>query len=81
MGLTGLETICRKLIAVGRDANTPAALVERGTTLNHRVHAATLETLPGLVQTQSVKAPTLLIIGSVVSLREKLNWYDPDQLP
>ena len=80
MGLTGLETICKKLIEVGRDADTPVALVERGTTLNHRVHSGTLQTLPQSVQQQSVKAPTLLIIGSVVLLREQLNWYDPELL-
>jgi len=80
MGLTGLETICKKLIEVGRDTDTPAALVERGTTVNHRVHTGTLQTLPESVQQQAVKAPTLLIIGTVVSLREQLNWYDPQQI-
>ena len=77
MGLTGLARICEKLIENGRDENTPAALVERGTTPDHKVHSATLSTLPSLIEKSDVIAPTLLIIGGVVSLREKLDWFEP----
>lgn len=76
MGLTGLGQICIKLIEAGRDANTPAALVQQGTTPNQQVYTGTLQTLPTIVDKNEVRAPTLLIIGHVVSLRDKLNWYD-----
>lgn len=76
MGLTALAPISRALIAHGRAADTPAALVEQGTTPDHRVHTGTLENLPELVRQHRVNAPTLLIIGSVVTLHEKLEWYD-----
>ena len=79
MGLTGLSRICEKLISVGRASDTPAALIEQGTTPNQRVHVSTLGSLPLVVKQGKVKAPTLLIIGSVVSLHDSLSWFQPDQ--
>ena len=75
MGLTGVDVICSTLIQYGRTADTPAALVERGTKPEQRVLSATLETLPALIADSKVVAPTLLIIGGVVSLRNKLQWF------
>ena len=77
MGLTGLPLICESLIAHGRSPQTPAALVERGTTENQRVYSGSLQSLPDLITSHSITAPTLLIIGGVVSLREKLDWFQP----
>lgn len=76
MGLVGLPVICEQLIAHGRAASTPAALVQQGTTRNQRVFAATLADLPERVATEQVQAPTLLIVGEVVQLREKLAWFE-----
>jgi len=78
MGLTGLDQICQSLIEHGRASDTPAALIEHGTTPTQRVITATLATLADTVATNEVSAPTLLIIGSVVTLREKLDWFKPD---
>ncbi|MBX2882805.1 MAG: uroporphyrinogen-III C-methyltransferase [Granulosicoccus sp.] len=75
MGLTGLEKICESLINNGRDPATKAALIERGTTPRQQVHVGTLKTLPAIVAASDVSAPTLLIIGDVVSLRGKLQWF------
>jgi len=75
MGLTGLDAICKSLIEHGRAATTPAALVERGTKPEQRVLSSTLQNLPDVVSNSDVSAPTLLIIGSVVSLRDKLRWF------
>ncbi|WP_096086505.1 siroheme synthase CysG [Agaribacterium haliotis] len=75
MGLTGLAQICSKLIEHGKDAQTPAALVERGTQPDQRVHLGCLENLQQIVEEKEVHAPTLLIIGGVVSLANKLAWY------
>mgnify|MGYP003683186391 CR=1 FL=1 len=75
MGLTGLEVICRSLIEHGRADNTPAAIIERGTTPNQRVIVATISTLAAEIERQVVKAPTLLVIGEVVNLHKKLQWY------
>lgn len=75
MGLVGLELICRKLIEFGRSPTTPAALIEQGTTPSQRIIKADLAGLSDLVKTVEVKPPTLLIIGGVVDLHKKLNWY------
>ncbi len=78
MGLTGLDAICQSLIQHGRSQQTPAALIEQGTKPAQRVLASTLADLPDLVAKSEVAAPTLLIIGGVVSLRDKLRWFQPE---
>lgn len=79
MGLVGLPTICAELIRHGRAASTPAALVQQGTTRNQRVFTGTLADLPQLVAQHEVHAPTLVIVGEVVQLREKLAWFEGAQ--
>ncbi len=79
MGLTGLDTLCREMIRHGTSADMPAALVEKGTMPEQRVLTGTLKTLPAIVSRQSLSAPTLIIIGNVVRLRDELNWYKRDQ--
>jgi uroporphyrin-III C-methyltransferase/precorrin-2 dehydrogenase/sirohydrochlorin ferrochelatase len=77
MGLVGIDVLCRELTAHGLPAATPAALIQQGTTPQQRVLAGTLESLPALVHASGVKAPTLIIIGEVVRLREQLKWFEP----
>ncbi len=76
MGLLGVEILCRELIANGLPAETPAALIQQGTMPEQRVLVGTLETLPGILRTGNVKAPTLIIVGEVVRLRERLKWFE-----
>lgn len=75
MGLIGLEKICKSLIKHGSAADLPIALIEKGTTHQQRVITGTLSTLPDMVKHETIKPPTLIIIGTVVTLREKLNWF------
>lgn len=75
MGLVNLNPICSQLLERGRDPQTPAALIEKGTTPEQRVITGTLATLPSLIEGLGVSAPTLLIIGDVVTLQEQLGWY------
>lgn len=79
MGLVGLPTICAELIRHGRASSTPAALVQQGTTRNQRVFTGTLADLPDLVAQHEVHAPTLVIVGEVVQLRDKLAWFEGSQ--
>jgi len=79
MGLSGIAVISEKLQEHGMSADMPAALIEQGTTSNQRVHIGTVSTLPKLVDDSGVRAPTLTIIGEVVKLHDKLNWYEPDR--
>lgn len=77
MGLHGLETLCAELIKHGMPSTTPIAIVQQGTTQNQRVLTGTLATLPGITQAEQLQAPTLIIVGGVVTLREKLAWFRP----
>ena len=74
MGLVGLPIISRELMAHGMQADMPVALVSRGTTPEQEVITGTLETIVDRVQEEGAQAPTLVIIGNVVSLRNRLDW-------
>jgi uroporphyrin-III C-methyltransferase/precorrin-2 dehydrogenase/sirohydrochlorin ferrochelatase len=76
MGLNGLETICQQLMSYGMDSTTPAALIEKGTTTRQRVFIGDISTLPQKVRDGGAKAPTLIIVGSVVSLHDQLSWFN-----
>ncbi len=76
MGLVGLKEICEKLIAHGVSASMPVAVVQQGTTQKQKVVAATLADLADKVLAAEMKPPCLTIIGEVVKLREKLNWFN-----
>ncbi|MCG8394534.1 MAG: siroheme synthase CysG [Pseudomonadales bacterium] len=75
MGLVGLRQICQKLMEHGRAADTPIALVSRGTTDLQEVITGTLENLPDDIEGREVHAPTLIIVGSVVSLHPRFGWF------
>jgi uroporphyrin-III C-methyltransferase/precorrin-2 dehydrogenase/sirohydrochlorin ferrochelatase len=77
MGLVGLPEICRQLMAHGLPSDTPAAVVQQGTLPQQRVVASDLAHLAGEVEAAGLHAPCLTIIGSVVSLRDKLTWFRP----
>jgi len=78
MGLNGLPIISESLIRNGLPPETPAALIEQGTTLDQKVYVSTVKELPELANKTSIKPPTLMIIGSVVKLHASLNWFKPD---
>ncbi len=77
MGLLGIKTICEQLIDHGMGAEMPIAVVQQGTTKTQRVVTADLKTMPAVVDTEKLKAPTIIIIGRVVGLRNSLDWYQP----
>ncbi len=74
MGLVGLEKICENLIAHGQRPDMPVALVSKGTTPEQKVLVGTLADIASKVAEHQIQAPTLTIIGDVVSLREQLQW-------
>ncbi|WP_240600147.1 siroheme synthase CysG [Solilutibacter silvestris] len=75
MGVSGLERIRDRLIAHGRDARTPVALVENGTRAGQRVVVGTLAELPELANTHRVSAPAILFVGEVAALATRLHWF------
>jgi uroporphyrin-III C-methyltransferase/precorrin-2 dehydrogenase/sirohydrochlorin ferrochelatase len=77
MGLHGVDVLSEKLIEHGREPDTPVALVQQGTTVHQRVYTGTLASLPRVVEENDIKPPTLIIVGEVVALQEKLKWFEP----
>ena len=80
MGLTSLGVITAGFVSHGADPATPAAVIENGTRRGQRVIVGTLETLQEKCADAEIKSPALLIIGSVVTLREKLTWFADSNL-
>ena len=78
MGLSQIETICADLLQAGMSPQMPAALIEQGTTLNQKVVIADVAGLADKVSQHAVSAPTLIIIGDVVRLQDKLAWFKPE---
>jgi uroporphyrinogen III methyltransferase / synthase len=76
MGLKRIGHVAERLIAHGMDAATPVAMVRWGTTGRQRSISGTLGTIAELVEKADFGGPTITIIGSVVALREKLNWFE-----
>ncbi len=74
MGLHGAPTLCKEMVAHGLPGSTPVALVEQGTTPQQRVYTATLDTLLDTIKSKEIKPPTLIIVGEVVTLQDKLKW-------
>jgi uroporphyrin-III C-methyltransferase/precorrin-2 dehydrogenase/sirohydrochlorin ferrochelatase len=81
MGLAGLPIIVDRLIAHGVSPEMPVALIQQGTTHLQRVYSGTLANIVDLVEADPPEPPTLIIVGEVVKLREKLSWFRPPDEP
>lgn len=81
MGLLGLPVICKELIAHGTPPDMPIALIQQGTTENQKVFTGTLNNIQEIVDREQPKPPTLIIVGKVVELQEKLSWYEAPKTP
>jgi len=75
MGLSSLAAVTRGFLANGADPATPAAIIENGTRAEQRVITGTLGSLRDLSNKAGIKSPALIIVGSVVTLRDKLSWF------
>ena len=75
MGITAFPEIARHLIAHGRAADTPAMAVRWATRPDQETLEGTLETLPALIRERGLKPPATIVVGDVVRLRRKLDWY------
>jgi uroporphyrinogen III methyltransferase / synthase len=76
MGVRQLGAIASRLVACGRAASEPAAVVERGTLPGQRAVTGTLGTIASLADDADVRAPALVVVGEVAGLRERLAWFD-----
>lgn len=80
MGMRHLEAIVAELIAGGRSPDTPAAAVMHGTLPEQKVCVSTLEALPGALREAGFGAPSVIVVGDVVTLREGLSWWERQPL-
>ena len=76
MGVTHIRRIAERVVAAGRPAGTPAAVVQWGTRPTQRTVVGTLEDIADIVERERVHPPAVLVIGEVVRLREKLDWFE-----
>ena len=75
MGVKNLPYIQEKLISHGKSPQTPAALIHWGTTKEQRTVTGTLETIVDVAKAEGITNPSMIVIGEVVRLREKLQWF------
>lgn len=76
MGVGRLRENFKRLMAAGRPAETPAAVIEWGTYPRQRVVSGTLSSLPERVEAERIGAPAIVVVGEVVGLRDELAWYE-----
>ena len=81
MGFQNLAELCRQLVAHGLPTSTPAAVVQQGTTHAQRVVSGDLGNLAALAAEAKLHPPTLIVIGEVVRLRERLAWFEDGVQP
>jgi len=74
MGLSRLEIISKKLISGGLSKNTPVAVIQNGTTDEHRMIKGTLANISKKVSESKIKPPSIIIVGKVVNLSDKIGW-------
>jgi uroporphyrinogen III methyltransferase/synthase len=80
MGVKQLPGIVSQLLKNGKDKDTPVALIRWGTTSNQQTVTGTLEHIVEIVQKAGLRAPAIIVVGEVVSLREKLDWFEQKPL-
>jgi uroporphyrinogen III methyltransferase/synthase len=76
MGVKNLPEISASLMAHGKPAKTPAALVRWGTTSKQVTIVSTLEDIPGEAKKRGITAPAVLVVGSVSTLHDRLGWFE-----
>ncbi|MDE1816566.1 MAG: uroporphyrinogen-III C-methyltransferase [Thaumarchaeota archaeon] len=74
MGLSRLEVISKNLISGGLAKTTPVAVIQNGTTEDHKMLKGTLANIAKKVKDAKVRPPSIIIIGKVVSLSDKIGW-------
>jgi len=76
MGVRNLPDIAGQLVRFGRPADTPVAVIYRGSTPEQKTVTGTLDTIVAACEEADVKPPSIIVVGEVVSLRDQLNWFE-----
>lgn len=80
MALAHLDEIARRLIEAGRKDDEPAAIVSRAATAHQTVIEAPLAGIAAAAKKAMIEPPAMLVVGEVVRLRERLDWFRPDTI-
>lgn len=80
MGMNNLSLIVKELVKHGMDSGTPVAIIHRGTTPSQKTVTGTLKNIVSVVEREGIGAPSVIVVGRVVSLREKLAWFEKKPL-
>jgi len=75
MGLHNLSNIVKNLIRIGRSADTPCAIISRGTTPEQKSVVGTLSDINAKVKESNIQTPALIVVGKVVELKKDLEWF------
>jgi uroporphyrin-III C-methyltransferase len=81
MGLESLPRIARELVAAGRPATTPVALVRWGTTSAQETVTGTLRDIAARAARAQLEPPVVIVVGDVVALRDRLHWFHDNRIP
>jgi uroporphyrin-III C-methyltransferase len=81
MGVSHLPMITKHLIVNGKSPQTPIALIHWGTLSDQRIVVGTLENIEEVVEREQITNPSMIVIGEVVSLHKKLNWFQEEIVP
>ncbi|KEK23688.1 uroporphyrinogen-III C-methyltransferase [Bacillus gaemokensis] len=76
MGVSNLPYICEQLLKYGKKEDTPAAIIEWGTTSLQRTVTGTLGTIVAIAKNEQIQNPSMIVIGEVVRFREKIHWFE-----
>jgi siroheme synthase len=77
MGRKNIKEICNNIIRAGRSPDTQIAVIDNGTLKNQRVFFVTLKNIADVIEKENVKGPTLIVVGEVVKIAEKINSVNP----
>lgn len=81
MGLRQLSAIMERILAAGRPADTPVAVIENGSLASQRRCLGRLDTIAKQVREGNVQSPALVVVGQVVNLAPALDWFRPPMEP
>ncbi len=76
MGYKNISNIINEIIKAGKNENTPAAVIQEGTTAHQKVAVGTLKTIEKEMRSECLKSPLIFIVGEVVRLRQKIKWFE-----
>ena len=75
MGVASLRSAVHRLLLAGRRADEPAAIIERGATVDQRVEIGPLAEIPRVLERAGIASPATVVVGDVVALRERIGWF------